>query len=164
MNADLFGTFPSVLSTERALNALESAYIKKRRCVLSLDLMAATTSAVNVLYCPRSSLVPELEAPAEPSPTYTADLAELLADMVETEKYGVYHATNEGFCSWADFAKEIFRQAGKSVTVTPVPSTAYPTKATRPKNSRMSKASLDRAGFHHLPAWQDALGRYLKEL
>ena len=98
------------------------------------------------------------------SPTYTADLAELLADMVETEKYGVYHATNEGFCSWADFAKEIFRQAGKDVTVTPVPSTEYPTKAARPKNSRMSKASLDRAGFHHLPTWQDALGRYLKEL
>uniref|UniRef100_UPI0025FA7D81 SDR family oxidoreductase n=1 Tax=uncultured Selenomonas sp. TaxID=159275 RepID=UPI0025FA7D81 len=98
------------------------------------------------------------------SPTYTADLAELLADMVETEKYGVYHATNEGFCSWADFAKEIFRQAGKDVTVTPVPSTEYPTKAARPKNSRMSKASLDRAGFHHLPTWQDALSRYLKEL
>lgn len=98
------------------------------------------------------------------SPTYTADLAELLADMVETEKYGVYHATNEGFCSWADFAKEIFRQAGKEVTVTPVPSTEYPTKAARPKNSRMSKASLDRAGFHHLPTWQDALSRYLKEL
>ncbi|MDY6268779.1 MAG: dTDP-4-dehydrorhamnose reductase [Selenomonadaceae bacterium] len=98
------------------------------------------------------------------SPTYTADLARLLVDMVESDKYGVYHATNEGFCSWADFAKEIFRQAGKDVTVTPVPSSAYPTKATRPKNSRMSKAALDAAGFCRLPTWQDALSRYLKEL
>lgn len=98
------------------------------------------------------------------SPTYTADLARLLVDMVESDKYGVYHATNEGFCSWTDFAKEIFRQAGKDVTVTPVPSSAYPTKATRPKNSRMSKAALDAAGFCRLPTWQDALSRYLKEL
>lgn len=98
------------------------------------------------------------------SPTYTADLARLLVDMVESDKYGVYHATNEGFCSWADFAKEIFRQAGKDVTVTPVLSSAYPTKATRPKNSRMSKAALDAAGFCRLPTWQDALSRYLKEL
>ena len=98
------------------------------------------------------------------SPTYTADLARLLVDMVESDKYGVYHATNEGSCSWADFAKEIFRQAGKDVTVTPVPSSAYPTKATRPKNSRMSKAALDAAGFCRLPTWQDALSRYLKEL
>ena len=98
------------------------------------------------------------------SPTYTADLARLLVDMVQTEQYGIYHATNEGVCSWAGFAAEIFRQAGKNVTVTPVPSSAYPTKATRPKNSRLSKKCLDDAGFRHLPAWQDALGRYLKEI
>ena len=98
------------------------------------------------------------------SPTYTKDLARLLVDMVETEKYGVYHATNEGFCSWAEFAREIFCQAGKHVTVTPVPSSAYPTKAVRPKNSRLSKAALDAAGFARLPSWQDALERYLCEL
>ena len=98
------------------------------------------------------------------SPTYTRDLAKLLAEMAKSEKYGVYHGTNEGVCSWAEFAAEVFRQAGKEVKVTPVPSTAYPTKATRPKNSRMSKDCLDRAGFHRLPNWKDAVGRYLREL
>ena len=98
------------------------------------------------------------------SPTYTRDLAPLLADMLESEKYGIYHATNEGFCSWAKFAAEIFRQAGKDVNVTSVPSHMYPTKAVRPKNSRLSKKSLDEAGFHRLPTWQDAVGRFLEEL
>ena len=98
------------------------------------------------------------------SPTYTRDLAVLLADMAATEKYGIYHATNEGVCSWAELAEEVFRQAGKEVTVTPVPSSAYPTKAQRPKNSRLSKASLTAAGFSTLPRWQDAVGRYLIEL
>ena len=98
------------------------------------------------------------------SPTYTRDLAPLLADMLESEKYGIYHATNEGFCSWAKFAAEIFRQAGVKVNVTSVPSHMYPTKATRPKNSRLSKKSLDDAGFHRLPTWQDAVGRFLEEL
>ena len=98
------------------------------------------------------------------SPTYTRDLAPLLADMLESEKYGIYHATNEGFCSWAQFAREIFRQAGAEVNVTNVPSHMYPTKATRPKNSRLSKKSLDDAGFHRLPPWEDAVGRFLEEL
>ena len=98
------------------------------------------------------------------SPTYTHDLAVLLADMAQSDKYGVYHATNEGVCSWAELAAETFRQAGCKVTVTPVPSSAYPTKAVRPKNSRMSKKCLDAAGFSRLPAWQDAVGRYLREL
>ena len=98
------------------------------------------------------------------SPTYTRDLAVLLADMVHTEKYGVYHATNEGFCSWAELAAEVFRQAGREVTVTPVDSSAYPTKAVRPKNSRMSTAKLTENGFRLLPRWQDAVGRYLIEL
>jgi len=98
------------------------------------------------------------------SPTYTHDLAPLLADMLETEKYGIYHATNEGFCSWAEFAAEIFRTTGRSVNVTSVPSHAYPTKAARPKNSRLSKQSLDEAGFRRLPPWQDAVARYLEEL
>ena len=98
------------------------------------------------------------------SPTYTRDLAPLLADILESEKYGIYHATNEGFCSWAQFAREIFRQAGINVNVTNVPSHMYPTKATRPKNSRLSKKSLDDAGFSRLPPWEDAVGRFLKEL
>ena len=98
------------------------------------------------------------------SPTYTRDLAVLLADMIQTNAYGVYHATNEGFCSWADFAREIFRQAGRDTVVTPVPSSAYPTRAARPKNSRLSKKSLDQMRFARLPRWQDAVGRYLIEL
>ncbi len=99
------------------------------------------------------------------SPTYTYDLAVLLVDMVQTEKYGRYHATNEGLCSWYEFACEIFRQAGMDqVKVTPVDSTAFPAKAKRPHNSRMSKDKLEENGFHRLPTWQDALGRYLKEI
>ena len=98
------------------------------------------------------------------SPTYTADLARLLVEMVQTDRYGVYHATNEGFCSWAEFAAEIFRQAEVPTVVEPVPSSAYPTKAIRPKNSRLSKKSLDAAGFERLPSWKDAVGRYLIEL
>lgn len=98
------------------------------------------------------------------SPTYTADLAPLLCDMVQTEKYGVYHATNEGVCSWAEFAREIFRLAGKRTKVVDISTSEYPTKALRPLNSRMSKDKLEKAGFYRLPTWQDALGRYLEEL
>lgn len=98
------------------------------------------------------------------SPTYTADLANLLCDMIETDKYGVYHATNEGTCSWYEFACEIFKQSGVDIKVEPVSSSAFPTKAKRPHNSRMSKKCLDKAGFNRLPSWQDALHRYLKEL
>ena len=98
------------------------------------------------------------------SPTYTYDLARLLVDMIETDKYGRYHATNEGFCSWYEFACEIFRQAGMNVSVSPVDSSAYPAKAKRPMNSRMSKDKLDEMGFERLPSWQDALGRYLQEI
>lgn len=98
------------------------------------------------------------------SPTYTADLARLLVEMIQTDRYGIYHATNEGFCSWAEFAAEIFRQAEVETEVEPVPSSAYPTKAVRPKNSRLSKKSLDIAGFERLPNWKDAVGRYLIEL
>ncbi len=98
------------------------------------------------------------------SPTYTRDLSRLLVDMAESERYGVYHATNEGTCSWAELAAEVFRQAGRRVQVVPVPSEAYPTKAVRPKNSRMSKKCLDEAGFPRLPDWKDAVGRYLDEL
>ena len=98
------------------------------------------------------------------SPTYTYDLARLLVDMIQTEKYGRYHATNEGLCSWYEFACEIFRQAGMKVDVAPVPASEYPTKAKRPENSRMSKAKLTENGFVRLPSWQDALERYVKEI
>lgn len=96
------------------------------------------------------------------SPTYTYDLAVLLVDMIETEKYGEYHATNEGVCSWYEFAKEIFAVAGMSeVEVTPVSSGEFPVKAKRPKNSRMSKEELVKNGFNKLPSWQDAVKRYV---
>jgi len=98
------------------------------------------------------------------SPTYTADLAPLLCDIILTEKYGTYHATNEGFCSWAEFAQEIFSKAGYKTKVNFIPTSEYPTRAKRPLNSRMSKKSLDEAGFNRLPSWQDALSRYLKEI
>lgn len=98
------------------------------------------------------------------SPTYTYDLARLLVDMVQTEKYGVYHATNEGFCSWYDFACAIFQEAGVQVNVVPVTSAEYGAKANRPMNSRMDKTKLTQNGFERLPAWEDALKRYLAEL
>ncbi|RZS92372.1 dTDP-4-dehydrorhamnose reductase [Cuneatibacter caecimuris] len=99
------------------------------------------------------------------SPTYTYDLAVLLVDMAESDKYGIYHATNEGLCSWYEFACEIFRQAGMSqVKVTPVKAEEFPAKAKRPSNSRMSKDKLEENGFSRLPSWQNALGRYLKEI
>ena len=98
------------------------------------------------------------------SPTYTYDLSKLVVDMIQTDKYGIYHATNEGLCSWYEFACEIFKQAEIDVTVTPVDSNAFPAKAKRPSNSRMSKDMLDKNGFKRLPTWQDALKRYIKEI
>jgi len=95
------------------------------------------------------------------SPTYSKDLAFLLWEMALSGKYGVYHATNEGFCSWSEFADEIMKQSGSSCKIIPIPSELYPTKAVRPRNSRLSKSSLDNAGFARLPKWQDALKRYL---
>ena len=100
------------------------------------------------------------------TPTYTSDLARLLVDMAETEKYGYYHATNEGgFISWYDFAREIFRQAGYNVKVIPVTTEEYGlSRALRPANSRLDKSKLAANGFTPLPLWQDALARYLEEL
>lgn len=98
------------------------------------------------------------------SPTYTADLAPLLCDMIVTEEYGVYHATNEGFCSWAEFAEEIFRLTGKGILVRYVETKDYPTKAVRPLNSKIGKKSLDRKGFQRLETWEKALERYIEEL
>lgn len=105
------------------------------------------------------------------TPTYTYDLARLLVDMNETDKYGYYHATNEGatadtaYISWYDFTKEIYRQAGYKTEVLPVTTAEYGlSKAARPFNSRLDKSKLMEAGFEPLPSWQDALSRYLKEI
>lgn len=98
------------------------------------------------------------------SPTYTADLAKLVVEMLVSNKFGIYHATNEGFCSWAEFASYIFECANKDVVVHPIPTSEYPTKAKRPLNSRMSKQSLIDAGFALLPSWQDATKRYIDTL
>lgn len=100
------------------------------------------------------------------TPTYTYDLARLLVDMIETDKYGYYHATNEGgYISWYDFTCEIFKQAGYSTNVIPVTTEEYGlSKAARPFNSRLEKAKLVENGFIPLPTWQDALSRYLKEI
>ena len=100
------------------------------------------------------------------TPTYTYDLARLLVDMSETDKYGYYHATNEGgYISWYDFTKEIYRQAGYQTKVLPVTTEEYGlSKAARPFNSRLAKGKLVEAGFVLLPTWQDALSRYLKEI
>ena len=98
------------------------------------------------------------------SPTYTYDLAILLCEMIKSEKYGVYHATNEGLCTWAEFASEIMRLADRKTKIIPVTSAEYKTAAVRPLNSRMSKKSLDENGFERLPTWQDALARYIELL
>ena len=102
------------------------------------------------------------------SPTYTYDLSKLICDMIVTDKFGIYHATNEGICSWADFADEIFKISKLNVKVNRVTTAEYlknkPVQALRPLNSRLSKKALDDAGFARLPAWQDALQRYLKEI
>ena len=102
------------------------------------------------------------------SVTYTSDLSVLLCDMIETDRYGIYHATNEGIISWYDFAVEIFKQSNIVMKVNPVTTAEYtrlvPQQAKRPLNSRLSKKSLTSAGFHRLPDWKDALKRYLKEM
>lgn len=95
------------------------------------------------------------------SPTYTFDIAKLITTMIQTEKYGIYHATNEGYCSWYDFAVEIFKQAKLEVNVIPVDSNEFPVKAVRPKNSRLSKMSLNNNGFNRLRPWEEALREYL---
>lgn len=98
------------------------------------------------------------------SPTYTVDLAKLLIDMAEVENYGIYHASNEGYCSWAEFAREIFKISKKEIIVNSISTEQYPTTAARPKNSRLSKQKLTNNGFSLLPTWKDALIRYIDEL
>lgn len=96
------------------------------------------------------------------SPTYTPDLARLLCKMLTGEKYGTYHATNEGYCSWAEFAEKIMELSGSKTKIVPISSAEYESAAVRPNNSRMSKVSLDENGFDRLPSWQNALERYFE--
>ncbi|MGL5042234.1 MAG: dTDP-4-dehydrorhamnose reductase, partial [Culicoidibacterales bacterium] len=98
------------------------------------------------------------------SPTYTKDLAKLLISMIQTQKYGLYLASNEGYCSWYEFAQEIFKQCNIEMRVSPVGSSSYPVKAKRPLNSRMDKSKLTESGFLLLPEWKDAVSRYLIEI
>ena len=98
------------------------------------------------------------------SPTYTYDLSKFIVDMIQTDNYGIYHATNEGVCSWFEFAQKIFEYSNINIKLNPITTEQYPTKAKRPKNSTMSKNSLKDNGFDLLPTWEDALKRYLKEI
>ncbi len=103
------------------------------------------------------------------SPTYTVDLAKILVDMAQTEKYGTYHVTNENYCSWAEFAEYIFRSNNKTTEVNKVTTEEYleltgTKQAYRPRNSKLSKDKLENAGFDRLPSWQDATDRFCKEL
>jgi len=98
------------------------------------------------------------------SPTYTPDLADFIAHLITTDKYGTYHFSNEGFCSWFDFAKEIFVKANIKTDLKPIKTSEYKTVAVRPLNSRLSKKSVYDSGYKSIPSWQDALGRYLKEI
>ena len=97
-------------------------------------------------------------------PSYTRDIARLACDMIVTDRYGTYHAANTGYCSWYEFAKAIFKEAGRDVKVVPVSSDAYPAKAKRPHNSRLDTSKLSKEGFKELPPWQDALHRFMAEL
>lgn len=96
------------------------------------------------------------------SPTYTYELAQLLVDMIQTDKYGIYHATNEGYCSWYEFAHEIFKQAGIDIKVNPIRTEDYPTNAKRPKNSRLITDKLIKNGFSKLGNWKDSLSAFIK--
>ena len=98
------------------------------------------------------------------SPTYSKHLARLLCKMISTERFGIYHATNEGFCSWAELAREVFSVAGKTTKVNSVLSSEYKTKAKRPLNSRLSKISLDKSGFGRLPEWKAAVKEYISNI
>ena len=98
------------------------------------------------------------------SPTYTKDLSVLLCDMIKSEKYGIYHATNEGYCSWAEFASKIMKLSDAKTKIVPISSAEYKSVAKRPANSRLSKKSLDINGFNRLPHWSDALERFLNNM
>ncbi len=151
------------LEGERAVARLERFFVVRIAWVFGLNGKNFIKTMLNV-----GKKYPNLRVVNDQigTPTYTFDLARLLCDMIVTEKYGYYHATNEGgYISWYDFAVEIFRQAGYSTTVTPVSTEEYGlSRAARPGNSRLDKKKLAESGFSPLPEWQDALTRYLKEL
>ena len=144
-------------------NTLEKYFIVRIAWVFGLNGNNFIKTMLNI-----GKKYPELRVVCDQigTPTYTYDLSRLLVDMIETEKYGYYHATNEGgYISWYDFACEIFRQAGYTTKVNPVTTEEYGlSKAARPFNSRLDKSKLVQNGFTPLPTWQDALSRYLKEL
>ena len=144
-------------------NTLEKYFIVRIAWVFGLNGNNFIKTMLNI-----GKKYPELRVVCDQigTPTYTLDLSRLLTDMIETEKYGYYHATNEGgYISWYDFACEIFRQAGYEIKVNPVTTAEYGlSKAARPFNSRLDKSKLAENGFTPLPTWQDALTRYLKEL
>lgn len=98
------------------------------------------------------------------SPTYTPDLARLICDLIVTDKYGIYHGTNENYCSWAEFASAIMNKGKRKCVIKPIPSSEYPAKAQRPLNSRLSKKCLDDVGIERLPTWQNALDRFFEEM
>lgn len=97
------------------------------------------------------------------APTYTKDLAEFIVDLVQTSHYGTYHGVNEGYCSWYEFSKSIFKKIGMDIKVNLITTDEYPTKAKRPLNSRLSKENTDKAGIKRLPQWEDALSRFIDE-
>ena len=144
-------------------NTLEKYFIVRIAWVFGLNGNNFIKTMLNI-----GKKYPELRVVCDQigTPTYTYDLSRLLVDMIETEKYGYYHATNEGgYISWYDFACEIFRQAGYTTKVNPVTTEEYGlSKAARPFNSRLDKSKLVQNGFTPLPTWQDALSRYLKEI
>ena len=144
-------------------NTLDKYFIVRIAWVFGLNGNNFIKTMLNV-----GKKFPELRVVSDQigTPTYTLDLARLLVDMIETEKYGYYHATNEGgYISWCDFACEIFKQAGYNVKVTPVTTAEYGlSKAKRPFNSRLDKSKLVENGFKPLPVWQDAVKRYLQEI
>ena len=144
-------------------NTLDKYFIVRIAWVFGLNGNNFIKTMLNV-----GKKFPELRVVSDQigTPTYTLDLARLLVDMIETEKYGYYHATNEGgYISWCDFACEIFKQAGYDVKVTPVTTAEYGlSKAKRPFNSRLDKSKLVENGFTPLPVWQDAVKRYLQEI
>ncbi len=154
----------SKLYGEKAVTeALEKYFIVRIAWVFGLNGANFIKTMLNV-----GKKFPELRVVNDQigTPTYTLDLSSLLADMVMTDKYGFYHATNEGgYISWYDFACEIFRQAGYSTKVNPVTTEEYGlSAAARPFNSRLDKSKLKANGFNPLPDWKDALSRYLKEI
>ncbi len=144
-------------------NTLEKYFIVRIAWVFGLNGNNFIKTMLNL-----AKKYPELRVVCDQigTPTYTLDLARLLTDMIETDKYGYYHATNEGgYISWYDFACEIFRQAGVAIKVTPVTTAEYGlSKAARPFNSRLDKSKLVERGFAPLPTWQDALTRFLQKL